>query len=143
MSKQNNILDLSKLEKVKHKELVELAYNLPFGIRADYFYSFMVFMLKNDDLLRYLPRRIKNKANKYIAEYEERKAQKEQAKAEEKPIISEEQRNANSIACRMIESIIDFTNNDNIADDKKVEILNYISIIWKNVEKDTVCESEV
>lgn len=63
-----------------HKDLAELVYNLPFGIGADYFYTFMVLMLnsKYEGLANMLP------AKQRKAFYETVKQSKEYKESEVK-----------------------------------------------------------
>lgn len=138
MPKQNNILDLSKLtERNRHKDLVELVYNLPCGVRANYLYGFIVFMLKKDNILGYLPKRIQNKTNKFLAEYEEQEAIKEQA--EEKQTISEEQKEVNKCGSDLLCSIVEYVNSDTEYSEK-VFVLEQVKMFMDNISRK---ESEV
>lgn len=138
MSAKNNVLDLSKLETKKHRDLVELAYNLPPMQGAiGYFYSFIVFTFKEDDLLRYLPKRIQNKANKHIAEYEEEKAIKEQA--EPKKTVSEEDKEVSERFTDLLGNVLDYLNSDN-GYSEKVFVLEQLKRTLNNMSRK---ESEV
>lgn len=93
VKKNNNILDLKKLNNEKHKDLVELVYYMPpFKGMISYFYAFICFRLEVEDYLRFIDRRrVRNKTYKFL---EERKAEEEAKKREEeakKPKLSEEE----------------------------------------------------
>lgn len=140
MSKANNILDLNKLVKADHKKLVELAYNLPCGVMSKYLYYFMLFKLHHEDILRYFPKRIQNKANKDIEQYKVEKQAREELKkaqeqAEPQPPVSDEQKEIHSIACGIIDSMISYANVDTV-DTDKLQVMKYIQIIWEDVLKE-------
>lgn len=82
----------NKLNKEMHRDLVELAYNLPFGFMSTYFYPFMVFSLEHEGVLCCLPRKVQNKARAFITKYNEEAAQKEQEEQEQKQPLTEEER---------------------------------------------------
>lgn len=56
-----------------HRDLVELAYNLPFGTGADYFYTFMVLMLNKryNGIEELLPAKQRKLFEETVAQYEE------------------------------------------------------------------------
>ena len=58
-----------------HKDLAELVYNLPFGIGADYFYTFMVLMLnsKYEGVADMLPAKQRKLFYDTVKQSEERK----------------------------------------------------------------------
>ena len=58
-----------------HKDLAELVYNLPFGIGADYFYTFMVLMLnsKYEGVADMLPAKERNAFCETVKQSKERK----------------------------------------------------------------------
>lgn len=76
--KYNKVFNVHS-EQQHHKDLVELAYNLPFGIGADYFYTFMVLMLNNkfEGVAEMLPAKQKKIFYETVNRSEERKHRKD------------------------------------------------------------------
>lgn len=78
-----------QLKNEYHRELTELVYNLPCGVTAPYFYPFMCFYLEREGYISFLPKRIRNKVERWLQDYRERK---EQEKEEPQEQLTDEER---------------------------------------------------
>lgn len=79
-----------------HRELVELVYNLPLGVTAPYFYTFMCFYLREEGIMNWLPKRISNKANQFMEQLNE--DAEEQDETQEQQLTEEEKAHRKAIS---------------------------------------------
>lgn len=116
-----------------HRELVELAYNLPCGVTATYFYPFMCFYLEKEGYISFLPKKVRNKVERWLQDYRERK---EQEKEEPQEQLTDEERQHRKEVADLYMKITRL-----LMDCDNIRVLNFIHTFTVNVLNDDT-ESE-
>ena len=122
-----------QLKNEYHRELVELAYNLPCGVTATYFYPFMCFYLEKEGYISFLPKKVRNKVERWLQDYRERK---EQEKEESQEQLTDEERQHRKEVTDLYMKITRL-----LMDCDNIRVLNFIHTFTVNVLNDDT-ESE-
>lgn len=122
-----------QLKNEYHRELVELAYNLPCGVTATYFYPFMCFYLEKEGYISFLPKKVRNKVERWLQDYRERK---EQEKEEPQEQLTDEERQHRKEVTDLYMKITRL-----LMDCDNIRVLNFIHTFTVNVLNDDT-ESE-
>lgn len=118
-----------------HRELVELAYNLPCGVTATYFYPFMCFYLEHEGYLPYVTKRVRNKVERWLQDYRERKEQEKEKEEPQEQLTDEERQHRKEVTDLYMKITRLLMDCDNI------RALNFIHTFTVNVLNDDT-ESE-
>lgn len=95
-----------------HRNLSELAFYLPYGVSAEYFYSFIVFTLRSygSNLEKCLPKKQRDLFTKYCEEAEQRQEKRnEEAKKEreqKRAAMTPEEKEQSDLKCEVTQKIL-------------------------------------